>query len=242
MISRPNAPCSENGPSAVISANAATTDTISTQGAAPRCAKRSDAQVSGGKTRKIRWYRLSVTRTAMTSVAEVTSTSSAHRRARNRPVHAVRAAGTNGTATRMPMASPVHHTTQVCQTSPAGTVPVNSMMRTPSDAPMRVLARAPSRISATASLIRSSSSRKSALLSRTYAHSGAAVLPTVTASARAIDGAPMRLITSAAAAAPTAAQGPRSSRQISATPVGSHRGGMTPAPSARCSPGSAVTP
>ncbi len=128
------------------------------------------------------------------------------------------------------MASPAHHADQTGQNRVIGMSPESTSVQVPAVALISIGSRPPRKTSARASRSRSISTRKPALRSIRYAHTGARVFPAMMPRL----GKSTSLIRSMARYAPRAIPGhirrPSQSRAATAMPVGGHRG-VTSAPS-----------
>lgn len=225
-----------NGPVRAVAALMTSTDTSSTQGAAPASWKRSAAQTITGKTRKSNDSSLRVAMTATATVATSRAAASAHRYPGTPRGHRiVRQTRMSGVMTRMPIASPTHQATQVRQKPPPGRAPLRYSIPVPSVALISIPAKAPRATSATPSRSRSSAVRKPTRRSIQKAHTGARVLPAMIPRTETSSG----LIVATTARVPRAMPGqvrrPRRSRQLREMPVGGHSGVTTAPEMTTCS-------
>ena len=137
----------------------------------------------------------------------------------------VRMHSRNGATTRIPIASPVHHTVHALQKPPAGMPDDITKAALPIVALIVMLSSAPRPTSATTSRTRSICCRKPTRSSSQAATIGASVFPAAvrTAAGRFVIG---RLTRSAAIATPGHRRRPYRRNATSARPVGGHSGVM----------------
>ena len=132
----------------------------------------------------------------------------------------------NGATTRIPIASPAHHTDQAPRNSLPSITPEASNVVAPIVALISMLASAARNTIASASRSRSSWGRNPTRSSRMAAASGASVFPAAVVAAANGVALIVRLTANAAIATPGHSRLPRRRNPTSAIPVGGHNGVM----------------